>query len=338
MALPTLGKTWQFVPNFAIAATGTALGTNRTILLAIKNFLTTDAAEWVDNTNVATTAANLWTVRYSCDSVAAGAAGDGVDRWDSITDLVWANAASAHSWIVLRNAAIGSTAEMLISCEAASANGSNLTVCISPTAAFTGGTTTARPTATDEIVVVNNTTWGGVATVDTSIKLHVMKSTDGECWRVFVCNGGQANTSWIIDKAVAFASGTWTNRMVMYAQGSTGGTNTLTNALLNTNANVNGRGASTMTMYLAAMYYASTLANAGVTTANDLSSAWPFMPHQLVSATASNRGFHGYLNDVWYGSTTVATGSTYPTTGTQHQFVQFGSAIFPYCQVAAQVT
>jgi len=91
-------------------------------------------------------------------------------------------------------------------------------------------------------------------------------------------------------------------------------------------------------MYLAAMYYASTLANVGVTTANDLSSAWPFMPQQLISATASNRGFHGYINDFWYGSTTVATGSTYPTTGTQHQFVQLGVGIFPWCQVAAQVT
>lgn len=338
MALPSLTKTWQFVPNYAIAATGTAINTNRTILLAIKNFLTTDATEWVDNANVATTAANLWAVRYSCDSVAAGAAGDGVDRWDSIADLVFANAASAHSWIVLRQTAIGSTAEMLISCESVGSTGNILTVVISPSAAFTGGTTTARPTATDEIAVLNAATWGGVVVTDANVKLHVMKSTDGECWRVIVCNGGQANTTWIIDKTAAFASATWTNRLTMYAQGANAGTSTLTNALLNTAANFNGRGASSMTMYLAAMYYASTLANVGVTTANDLSSAWPFMPQQLVSATASNRGFHGYINDFWYGSTTVAAGSTYPTTGTQHQFVQFGVGIFPWCQVAAQVT
>ncbi len=93
-----------------------------------------------------------------------------------------------------------------------------------------------------------------------------------------------------------------------------------------------------MTMYLAGMAYAGAQANVSITTANDLSSAWPFMPQQLVSATASNRGFHGYISDVWYGSTTVTTGSTYPATGTQHQFVQFGSLILPWCQVAAQVT
>ena len=338
MTLPVLGKTWQFVPNFAIAATGTALGTNRTILKAIKDFLTTDAAEWVDNTNVATTAANLWTVRYSCDSVAAGAAGDGVDRWDAITDLVWANPASAHSWIVLRNAAIGSTAEMLISCEGSSANGSNLTIVMSPSAAFTGGTTTARPTATDEIIVLNSTAWGGVASSDTSVKVHVLKSTDGEVWRVLVCNTAQANTSWIVEKAAASASATWTNRMVMYTQGANAATSTLTNALLNTAANFNARGASTMTLYMAGMAYAGAQANVGITTANDLSSAWPFLPHQIMSATASNRGSHGYLNDIWFGSTTVVTGSTYPTTGTQHQFVQLGSLIFPWCQVAIQVT
>ncbi len=113
---------------------------------------------------------------------------------------------------------------------------------------------------------------------------------------------------------------------------------TLTNNLLNAAANFAGRGVSTMAMYLAAMYYASGLANVNITTANDLSSAWPFGPQQLVSATASNRGFHGYISDIWYGSTTVTTGSTYPTTGTQHQFVQLGVLIFPWCQVAIQVT
>lgn len=338
MTLPTLAKDWHFVPNYAVAATGTALGTNRTILKAFKDFITTDAAEWVDETNVATTAMNLWTVRYSCDSVTAGAAGDGVDRWDAITDLVWANAGSAHSWIVLRQTAIGASAELLISCENAQVNGATLTVAISPSAGFTGGTTTARPTATDEIVTINNATWGGVGASDASVKLHAMKSTDGECWRVFVCNGGQANTAWIIEKAMPFSAASWTNRMVMYAQGTSAATSALTNAFLNTNANFGGRGTSTMSMYLAAMYYAAGLANANITTANDLSSAWPFMPQQLVSATASNRGFHGYLSDLWYGSATVAAGSTYPSTGTQHQFVQFGVGIFPWCQVAAQVS
>lgn len=338
MALPSLTKTWHFVPNYAIAATGTALGTNRTILKAFKDFITTDAAEWVDNTNAATTASNLWTVRYSCDSVAAGAAGDGVDRWDAITDLVWANAGSAHSWIVLRQTAIGASAELLISCESVSGNGANLTLVMSPSAGFTGGSTTARPTATDEIVVINNAVWGGVGNSDASVKLHVLKSTDGECWRLFVCNGGQANTAILVGKASAFNESAWTNRMVVYAQGAASGVSTLTNALLNTNANFNGRGASSMTMYLAALYYASGLANVNVTTANDLSSAWPFMPPQIVSATASNRGFHGYVCDTWYGSTSVAVGSTYPATGTQHQFVQLGVLIFPWCQVAAQVS
>lgn len=337
MTLPSLSKTWQFIPNYAVAATGTALGTNRTILKAFKDFLTT-TSNWVNNANASTTPSNMWTVRYSCDSVAAGTVGDGVDRWDSITDLIWANAASAHSWIVLRNTAIGSTAEILISCENAHVYGANLTVAMSASAGFTGGTTTTRPTATDEIVVLSNGAWGGVQASDASVKLHAMKSTDGECWRLFCCNGGQANTSWLIGKAMAFNESAWTNRMVMYAQGAAANTNTLTNALLNTAANFNGRGASSMTMYLAGMAYAGAQANANITSANDLSSAWPFMPQQLVSATASNRGMHGYICDTWYGSTAVSAGSTYPATGTQHQFVQFGVLIFPWCQVAAQVS
>lgn len=336
MSLPSLSKTWQFVPNYAVSATGTALGTNRTILLAFKNFLTT-TANWVDNNNASTTPSNMWAVRYSCDSVTAGTAGDAVDRWSAIANLVWANAGSAHSWIVLRQTAIDTNCELLISCENAQVNGANITVVMSPSAGFTGGTTTARPTATDEIVVMSNATWGGVAAADTNVKLHAMKSTDGECWRLFCCNTGQPNTSIIIGKAAVLHS-SWPHPAVCYAQGASAGTSTLTNTLLNSNANFQGRGASNMTMFLAGMCAAGAQINATITSANDLSSEWPLMPQQLFSNTVSNKGVHGYLCDVWYSSATIASGSTAPTTGTQHQFAQLGVLVFPWCKTAMQVT
>lgn len=336
MSLPSLIKTWQFVPNYAVAATGTALGTNRTILLALKNFFTT-TPNWVDNNNVSTTPSNLWTVRYSCDSVTAGTAGDGVDRWSTITNLVWNNAGSAHSWIVLRQTAIDTNCELLISCEGATASGHLLTMYMSPFSGFTGGTTTARPTATDELPMFNNAIWGGTAQTDTNVKLHVLKSSDGQAWRFFCCNAGQPNTSIIVSKAMALHS-SWTHQAIAYAQGANGGTSTLTNTLLNTNANFQGRGVSTMTMYLAGMCAAGAQLNATITSANDLSAEWPFLPQQLFSTTASNKGVHGYLSDVWYSSATIASGSTAPTTGTQHQFAQLGVLVFPWPKVAMQVT
>lgn len=335
MSLPSLSKTWQFIPNYAVTATGTALGTNRTILLAFKNFLTT-TANWVDNNNASTTPANMWTVRYSCNSSVAGSAGDGVDRWSVITDLVFANSSSARSWTVLRQTAIGANCDILICCENNAAN-QNITLVFSPSAGFTGGTTTARPTATDEIVILNGAAWGGVSSSDTNVKLQAMKSSDGQCWRLFCCNGGQPNTSILIDKAVALHSA-WTHQGTCYAQGANANNSTLTNSLLNGTANFNGRGVSNMTMFLAGMAAAAAQLNVTITAVNDLSSEWPLMPQQLFSNTASNKGLHGYLNDVWYSSTTIASGSTAPTTGTQHQFAQLGVLVFPWCKVAMQVT
>jgi len=336
MSLPTLSKTWEFIPNYSVAASGTALTTNRTILKwLVDNMTTNTAGLWVNASNSPVTPSGLATVRYSCNSVTAGTAGDGVNRWSALTDLVWNNAGSAHSWIVLR---MYGTAELLISCESSAINGQNLLVATSPSVGFSGGSTTARPTAADERVVVSSTTWGGVVNTDQSVKMHLLKSTDGQSWRWLIGNTGQIGTAWIFGKAVQFNPTAWPASFSMFAIGGSPNTNVLTQTNLNANANFFGYGASAMTMYLGGMYYASGLANANITSANDLSGNWPFLPQELFSATTSNRGAHGYLCDLWYGSTTTATGASFPLTGTQHQFVQFGSLILPWCQTAPIVT
>lgn len=336
--LPVLTKTWEFCPNYNLAATGTALGTNRTILKWLVDNMTTNGSSlWVNASNTPVTPSGLANVRYSCNSTVAGTAGDGVNRWAAITDLVWNNAGSAHSWIVLR---LFSNAELLISCEGSAVNGQNLTVVTSANAGFTGGTTTARPTATDERVVVNNTTWGGTVNSDTSLKMHLIKSTDGQSWRWLIGNTSQISTAWIFGKAIQFNATSWPNSLVMFAVGGSpgAGTSVLTQTNLNTNANFFGYGASAMTLFLGGMAFGGAQANVTIVSANDLSSNWPFLPQELFSTTTSNRGAHGYLSDVWYGSTTTATGASFPLTGTQHQFAQFGSLILPWCQTAPVVT
>lgn len=332
MPLATLTKTWEFCPNYAIAATGTALGTNRTVIKWLVDNMTTNTATlWRNASNALVTPSGLATVDYSCDSVTAGTKGDGVNRWDSITDLVWANNGVAHSWVVLT---LYGTSQMLISLEGAAVNGNTITLVISPNAGFTGGTTTARPTATDERALINNTTWTGLSS-DGSVKVHLIKSTDGQCWRFLFGNGNQVSTAIILDKAVQFASPDWVNSLVGFAIGTVMGSNVLTNSNLNNTASFLGFGDSAMAMFLAGPAYAGAQANVTQNSANDLSGNWPFFGQELIANTASNRGDHGYLNDVWYGSTATASGSTTPTTGTQHQFIQIGSLIFPWCQVAA---
>lgn len=321
MSLPSLIKTWQFNVNQSLPTTGVALTTQRTGLLAVKNSLK-GSGVWTDSTGTPTTVSSPWTIRYSCNSSVAGTAGDGVDRWSVITDLVWATEGSAHSWIVLRNTNIASNFELLISCSSGSA--SNAIIAISPSAGFSGGTTTARPTATDEIVTINGAGWG--ITGDNAGKLHVMISSDGQCTRLIMHSSNSPIMCWIIDKPQVAVSG-WSNPSA---------TLTLATApvilnLLN-GANFNGRGVSSMTMFLTTEVAQSTSLPATMITANDLSGNYPFFPTGLYSNTASNKGRHGSLFDLWYGITATNEGDQYPATGTTKQFSQIGDLIFPWNQ------
>lgn len=334
MSLPSLAQSWYFRPNHSIAATGTAINTNRTILKWIVDTLI-GTSNWVDGNGSAATPPNPMTVRYSCDSVTAGTAGDGVNRWSGISNLVWNNEGSAHSWIVLRFA---DGSQVMLACQGASGTGTSLAIYYSPAAGFTGGTTTNRPTATDQIAVIASAAWSSLS-VDTSVKVHMMLSADGTNMRFLLGSGGQASIAWIIGKTTAFDNSTWTTPHVGVALNAALGTNVLTATNLNSTASFKGRAASAADFYLATMSFGGALATAQITSADDQSGAWPFFGQQLVSLTATNRGVKGYLVDVWYGSTTIASGSTYPATppADQHQFVQVGALILPWCKTTIQL-
>lgn len=331
MTLPTLTKTWQFY-ELLIGDTGTALGNNRAILLAIKNALISTSS-WKNNTNASTTPTGMWTVRGSSNSSASANVGDGVDRWTTATDLVWANAGNAHSWIVLRNTAIASNTEILISCEGLNASGAVLTIYMSPAAGFTGGTTTARPTATDEVAALAGAAWGGSGTTTGDVRIHLMKSSDSECWRVFAYKSGVCLTAWFVEKARTLHA-SWTNPATI----GTFGSNTaevLTVANLNTASPFQARGVSSMTLSLVLPSAAGSIVPTSATSANDLSGQWEDFACQLRSATASNRGTHGYLTDVWAVSSSITSGSNAPSSTTPlYQFFTSGILLFPYKQTA----
>lgn len=340
MALPTLVKTWEFNPNVGITATGTALGTNRLILKTLIDRLTT-ATGWVNNVNASITPSNLPTVSYSCDGTTAGTPGDAVNRWTDPTKIVFANPGTAHSWIVLRFPKIQTGFEVLISCENFSTNGVQLTCYYSPTNGFTGGTVTARPTATDERVFLSNAGWGGAGNTDGNVRLQFFKSSDGESFKVVFLNSSVCNGYLHFEKPVAFHSG-WGKPGTVAWFGAGSITNMLTNVNLNTNPNFfttsGASGSGTMQCGITMPYFASNTVNALFTGANELSLNYPFLPASISSNSVGAKGVHGYFNDLWWGLVSVANGSTFPTTGTQHQFVQFGVLVFPWCQVAAQVT
>lgn len=310
MALPTLAKTWQFNPNNAIAALGSSLADNRRALRSIKNAMVGFAS-------------NPWAVRYSCDSVTAGTAGDLTDRWTADANLVYA--AAAHSWIVLRQTGIATNFEVCIDLGAASANGNTLTLAVSWSAGFTGGTTTARPTATDETVMISATSWTS-NTTDIASRWSVMQSSDGQCTRVFCAASGSLSTLWIFDKPANTTTG-WSNPSYAFTFAGTPALSSLTGyGGRMRSGSTTGNVAMGCETAGAAFIPSDTVIG---TVANEIDGAWAMLPIGISCNTVGIRGRHGTLVDLWFGQSPIPTADTYPNDAS-NQFVEVFPLIMPW--------
>lgn len=307
MALPTLTKTWQH--NINNQTPSGSLADNRAQLLAIVSALrgfTSSPA----------------TIRYSCNSTVAGAPGDGVNRWTSAANLVWANAGVAHSWMVLFLPGAG--VELLLSCEGSATYGSNLLVATSA-AGFTGGSTTLRPTAVDEVVLASATLFSNNLG---SQRWSVQRTADGEQTRILICHSNTPQTLICIEKPANATAG-WTSPYVLAVS---------TSLLFSTLSSVNSRiacraaGAQCDLSLTCEGGNATTSSIINSTTygvqANELSGEWPIAPIGIVGLTPGARGRHGSLVDMWWGSSGASSGDTYPTSAPQ--FAQFGNLIIPW--------
>lgn len=313
MALPALAKTWQYSVNIDLNTTGTLLGDNRQFLRRMKNELKAFGTL-------------PWTCSGSSNSVAAGL--DGNDRWAADTDLVWANPGTVHSWIVLRQTGIATNYEICIDLSV-TGSATQITFVVSPSAAFTGGTTSARPTATDEIVVLSNAAYHGVSTTF-DCALHLMQSTDGQCTRIMMLiGGGRCDMFIMLDKPKNPTTG-WTNPSIAAWHNAGAAAQTLAFTVFTNTARLNSRFSGTnFTNFITTEgYNANALVNKQVAP-NDISGEYPMCPIAIASETATRRGRHGEIFDLYYGLEAVADGDTYPNDVTR-QFLQIGEFIFPW--------
>jgi hypothetical protein len=209
---------------------------------------------------------------------------------------------------------------------------------VSHGAGFTGGTTTTRPTATDEIVVKANNQSGGInsgymAGNDTNsrtFRLHVMHATNGQSTRWIICTSGFAVgfgfvekaintvTPWVDPWACAWASENTGQHMPIYTQ---------FNDLLWTRTRINGTNGG---LYLTSEGYGSFMIGEGTLESiqNELTGEWPFFPIGLVCENAGVRGRHGQLADMYWGNT-VNNGAQFPADGSR-QWAQVGHIIVPW--------
>jgi len=271
---------------------------------------------------------NPWTVIGSCD--ATSFAMDGTDYWVNAQDDVnWST--GAHSWIVLQQAGISAKFQLCVDLDVA--NYSDAIIVVSPTAGFgtanggSDGSTTARPTATDEVVINNGLDWLHATATNYNVAMHVMQSTDGECTRVawlfnnFVANAAffdkvkNPHPSWTEASVYSWYDGNFTETATYanYYDSST----RVTAAVSGTNTD----------FYLASIGTSTDAWGQTMDAPNGLSNEYEVYPIFLASLTTGRRGIHGALFDFWWATETgPSAGDTYDG----KKAVQFGYFVWPW--------
>lgn len=335
MPLPTLEKTWHFATR-QIVTTGTQLDDLRSVL------------RWVKD-QMKALGSNPWTVDHSCNSVTAGAPGDGVDRWSADSNLVFAAAGVAHSWIVLKQTGIGASFQLLIDL-GVSTDPRDIHIFFSWSAGFTGGTTTARPTATDECAIHTFTNDNWIAGSANSFFGVVAQSGDGQCTRFWLIAGGASGaecwpvTMWLFDRPKNTPAG-WTETFIglMFPPQLPGGNCVEASSLMSGTPRARARVGSinAVPVFLITDVWTGT-ATLNITEPtpcdNDFSGDRFLTPVSLASETPGTRGCLGVLYDLWFqpygtnstgGGTTTQWGSTYPDDLT-YQLVSLGVFVHPW--------
>lgn len=217
MSLPARDKTWQIAPNLRShnignSSTNDPEPVNGTLMLTIKDTLIGFSS-------------NPWLMESSCDQVNFGN-NDQVDWWIDIDDVhgpPWTF--TEHSWYVLKDPITG--IQFCFDCNVLNFL-NRATVVVSPVIGFGAvngggdGTVDNRPTATDEIVLINESGWGPTASYYQQSTLHVWRSTDGECTRIVMMRNRVCQGYWDFS-AAKDPIAAWSPAVVFTATASTAG-------------------------------------------------------------------------------------------------------------------
>lgn len=320
MAFPPRVKTWQMALNQLASGNFTTAPLN--LIFQIKNTLKSFAQL-------------PWLVRGSSNSVAG--AMDGVDRWAAIGNVVHgANSSSARSWIVLEQQA--TKLQMLVDLNGTDGSFPNDwgDVFWSNAAGFTGGSNTARPTATDEYpdAAAGHTTFtvGGFFAAQ---RYHVFHSTDG-CNTMVVGRNSAINvcTMWLLGRLASPAPG-WSHPNVVCLTNGQGnpsvhhacGMSNLTT--LPSYAEKQGGGWCKVFQVAEATGPVVTL-GAVASTPDDINSGWPVYPIGYYTEDATLFGPLGEWPDLWAPAKAgFADGDYFPDDGSR-QAVMMGNYLFPW--------
>lgn len=336
MSLPVLSKAWQFDVNQVISGDGEDMERVSRLIYAVKSSL-------VERIGARPGVASPWTVRRSCNGVTASTD----DLWVDAQSIIWGDDNTPHSWIILAQPGISPDTELCFD-----ANHERLGVIWAPHGFDDNGTLTTRPTSPSEVAIDPDASenalskallrrvsirgdQGQTAAELTSTSeepdaiVHVMQSTDGECTRIVMCSMNQVGWVLLFDKPRNPVVN-WPVPAVMldsleYSVLDYSKLQSTDTPLLR------GYGVEPMKMYMSTESFGlpATAIGAQMLGPNDFDGNWPLTPIGVASLDAGQRGRHGELFDLWFGSVGANSGDTYPGDGTR-QLVQFGHMVFPW--------
>lgn len=337
--MPTFTKTWEYVVNQVVSAGSSITDRNQRLMLTMKQAMV-DALDTRSQANAAIAMSVPCTVVASSNGTVANTS----DNWNAQADINWANAGSAHSWIVLRFPdffGAGQHLHMLIDLIPVSATGLAY-IAFSRDGWNNNGTTTNRPTAvsTDVLLVKDGSSgvgnvwasdsWAGHNTTNNQAVLHYAIADDGSAIKCVICQGGVTSAVWSVWHDVsgptrAAASDPYS---VFYCS-SSATTEAFTEANVDDAAGVfslDAAGASTA-QHFGKVVFSS--ANTSMVDNNISSYDSSRVPVPVFICAASPQGVLDVAPDLWWGYSGDATGDPFPITGTRDT-VCIGDFIMPF--------
>lgn len=314
MPTPVLTKSYEFdVNNVVYDVDNTEL--NKQLLLGIVNAMT----------NVGRT--TPWVVVQSSNGTVA----DSNNNWSTTADINWDLAGNAHSWIVLRQSALSATYEVCIDLNTNNVN-DFLSFTHTTNGFLSNGTTTDRPTASEEVEFRTQGHWGLATSTAFAVSWNLIMSTDGEVTHVLITRSNATQAEWHFEKVANTPVG-WDYPIVASVD-----------AIVGSNSPTVARWATGHT----SMYYGlsgnsnepgldlALTSPLGLTDPigklieNSFDYSIPAYRIGLVTELGVDfnwHGLHGMLYDTWWAPI-VRNRATFPE-GTPN-FAQFGERIFPW--------
>lgn len=351
MSAPVLVRPWQFRVNRKLLGSqnGTVFPPQYLIatlaqntLFDIKESMKGVGSDWTSLLGASVTPTGNWAVSFSCNSVSAGAPGDGSDKWVTPANLVSGTGAAVRSWIVLKQPGISPNFELCIELNASNPYAGTFVISPNERFGFNGGgtgATNARPTAVDEIVLLTAADYGSSAGASDSNRIHVLKSADGSATRVVICRDGFVASLWCFELPAKPLTGWQHPSFGLMVSSSSSRIATPVPGLtaLNNTAVAKGRSLDFPSGVSFASFLTVSAGGASVGldpvaqfAPNDIDGSTPFYTVELFCNTPFGaRGRAGVMADAWFVPTNYTDGTNVPKDDSR-QFTIDGILAMPW--------